>query len=268
MYTGQSMTTLSSHFCINSVVGLLMVLWNLNDFTSVTSLLCEIHGEMDASNLNLMGFALPPNAAHQNSLRKKSPANKSVSPDKLYAVLTYSPKAARSFFFTFAIDLSAAVDSIISMDAPDPVHLDQHNNNCSVFLPGFKCLTGTTTGRLIVWDIVDHRIVGSYQDTSVVDMLPTPRKPLQKPRNSASAEKAAQIICVCVTSPDTVASASANGKVKLWNSTKMQFIKELGRSSSLVGQPFTFDRRLYFVNCFFKINIVSYTKNLNFQLQL
>lgn len=234
------MTTLLSHFRINSVVGLLMVLWNLNDFTSVTSLLCEIHGEMDASNLNLMGFALPPNAAHQNSLRKKSPANK---PDKLYAVLTYSPKAARSFFFTFAIDLSAAVDSIISMDAPDPVHLDQQNNNCSIFLPGFKCLTGTTTGRLIVWDIVDHRIVGSYQDTSVVDKVPTPRKPLQKPRNSASAEKTAQIICVCVTSPDTVASASANGKVKLWNSTKMQFIKELGRSSSLVGLPFTFESK-------------------------
>ena len=222
----------------NAFVGLLLTLWDLQEMRQVASLLCEIQGQMDASNLHLIGFALSLSETKVNNYRKRSLAGSSLASDKRYAVLNYHPKPDRSFFFTFVIDLNATImENMISMENADPIHLDQRNQKCSLLLPGLKCLTGTVLGRLILWDVASHKVLGNFYDTRQADKLPISKKTLQKPFRAQSADKPldeSAITALCLTSSETVASSSADNKIKIWDFVKMQLLHELKQNNEQV----------------------------------
>lgn len=97
-------------------------IYDLFEMKAITSLHCNIYGEMNATNLELVGVT---------TLKRSRPTDVANEDDTdletvHYAVVNFSPSEDLSYFFTFVIN-----GDEVSMDHTDPVHINTYSTDCS-----------------------------------------------------------------------------------------------------------------------------------------
>jgi len=158
-------------------VGVIVAIHHLTQLCTLTTLRCNIVGEVDACRLHVVGFSHSrtersistggKNLASLRTTARKHPTGGRLSlpvrqptatteasvsgiSDRLFFLLGFFPAPGSSYFFTFSADAS---DSL-SMEHNDPMHIDTQDPNCSAVLPqGAVAFCGTTAGTLIRWNI-------------------------------------------------------------------------------------------------------------------
>ena len=93
-------------------------IFDLFEMKPIASLHCNISGEMNASNLQLLGAT---------TVKRPCPSGDETDLDTLYyVVLNYSPNENTSYLFTFIIR-----GDELSMDYTDPLFINTYSPECT-----------------------------------------------------------------------------------------------------------------------------------------
>ncbi len=98
--------------------------FDLFDMKTISSLHCNIHGEMNCTNLQLLGVTTV-----KRPITQQSDASTQEMSDIHYAILDYFPSENVSYFFTFII--SSDKEPRISMDHNDPMYINTNSPKCT-----------------------------------------------------------------------------------------------------------------------------------------
>lgn len=198
---------------------------------ALSNLICNIYGTMDARNLRIVGFssrspqtetmATDADKANRSSTIDaiaSDSKNKKSGAKNLFLVLNYFPKVDMSFFFTFMI-CGDKMDEI-SMDSHDPIHVDTANPDCSAVGPNEVCVTGSTGGQLLRWNIRTQVIEGYFFNQST-------KKQKKESTVSRVAHEGA-VTCVVVDfKKGVVVSGGRDRKVNVWNLSNCELVTTL-----------------------------------------
>ena len=104
------------------LTGLMLGVFDLFEMKPVASLHCNIYGEMNASNLKLLGIS---------TTKRPRPTDVANNDDTdletlHHAVLDYHPNENTSYFFTFITS-----GDQLSMHHTDPVYINTHSPDCT-----------------------------------------------------------------------------------------------------------------------------------------
>lgn len=190
------------------IVGIVLGIYDLTKMNSLSNLVCNINGTMDARNLRIVGFSSrSPQTVTMATLADK--ANRK-SAKSLFLVLNYFPKVNMSFFFTFTICGDAADE--ISMDSHDPLHVDTTSPECSAVGPNEVCVTGSTRGQLLRWNVRTQVVDGDFVDRS------TKKRKKEDSKEGGRFAHEGPVTCVAVDfKKGVVVSGGRDHKVKVWN---------------------------------------------------
>lgn len=210
------------------IVGIVLGIYDLTKMKSLSNLICNIYGTMDARNLRIVGFssrssqtetmATDADKANRSSTTNATASdirNKKSGAKNLFLVLNYFPKVDMSFFFTFTI-CGDKVDEI-SMDSHDPLHVDTANPDCSAVGPNEVCVTGSIGGQLLCWNVRTQVIEGEFFDQST--------KKQKKESTTGRVAHDGPVTCVAVDfKKGVVVSGGRDRKVKVWNLSNRELV--------------------------------------------
>ena len=173
---------------------------------SVTTLHCSVYGEMNRTNLRLIGFSA-------TSPRVPSDVDSDVTDKRMFAVLDFFPATDVSYFFTFII--GGATNDEISMSVNEPVHLDTVSPRCSVVIANGCCVTGCVDGSIVVWDVLTQDIVANLYDVATTGNVGRRRSVSCRHAHSGA------VTCVALGADGNVlATGGEDARVKLWDIEK------------------------------------------------
>lgn len=239
--------------------GINLAIYDLFEMTCLTSLHCNIYGNMDCTNLCFLGFTtksapsapdelilpgdetmavieqvegLNPNKLHDRQKKaerinnNKRITNSDSTENKLYTVLDYFPSPGVSYFFTFLIS-GKSLDRI-SMDLYEPIHIDTLSPSCTMLMPSGSCVTGTPDGTLVEWDVTTQATIGFFTDCSTGGRVG---------RHGSHGRPAHEAGVMCVEAKaDLVASGDSAGIAKVWSiNNSRQLVHRINLNSHSVS---------------------------------
>ena len=147
-----------------SSAGIEIKLFDLFDARPLSSLVCNIYGAMDSTNLHLQGCStkVAPSPSDEPRLGQDTGGDASHQDDSTYALLNYFPEDDVSYFFTFLI-----TNNRISMERHVPLHMDTRSPQCTGVLPDGEAITGAIDGSLVVWDLAAQTVVANLYDETL-----------------------------------------------------------------------------------------------------
>ena len=214
--------------------GIIVAMFDLFEMKCLASLHCNIYGNMDCTNLRLLGFTTAPQSEdldveslHSNGRSSTEFTLNGAHQERQYAVLDYFPAPGMSFFFTFVIHGREMKD--ISMDHHEPIHLDTLSPKCTMVMPKNVCISGTMNGSLILWNAASQMIVTDFCDA--------PQDRSRKRRREANRVEIHDGPVTCLAAaPDNVhvVSGGTDGKVKMWNVSNKTLVHTFTRHTKQV----------------------------------
>ena len=195
--------------------GIVVAVYDLFEMKQVTSLNCDISGNMDSSNLKLLGFARVRESMKnetENSmdiLDNEDESSETGAPVRLCAILNYHPVEYKSYFFTFYVDGHARDQ--INMEQHEPLHLDSLSPSCTTLLSDGRCVTGTCDGMLVSWYVQTKDFLTYFYDRKV-------HKTTNLQNVTGKAAHLSTISCVSASSDgNLLISGDTGGHIKLWD---------------------------------------------------
>ena len=174
----------------------------------ITTLHCSVYGEMNSTNLKLIGFS-----AMSPKDRPDTDTSSDAGDKHLFAVLDFFPATDTSYFFTFIV--GGKTNDEISMSVNEPIHLDTVSPKCSVVIGDGCCVTGSVDGSVIIWDVLTQDVVGNLYDVSTTGIAGKRRSMSSRHAHSSA------VTCLALGSDGNVmATGGEDAKVKLWDLEK------------------------------------------------
>ena len=131
-------------------------MFDLFEMKMLTSLHCNVYGQMDSSTLRFLGCPnepLPPPTGEEDE-----PEHVPVT----HVVMDYFPRKDTSYFFCFSVH--GTTEPKIKMAVHEPLHVDTVSPACTALLPDGRAISGTVDGSLVVWDVPTLSLHGNLID--------------------------------------------------------------------------------------------------------